>query len=100
MKVMMICLICLFFFAVTVEATPEYAKWGAIAVKETQKRYNADIIDYKHIGRTELTPKKSEEKFKLWLRSKEGNEFGVYVLIEFDPSTDIIQKIRFFESDR
>lgn len=88
------------FFVVTVGAAPEYAKWGTIAVKETQKRYNADIIDYKHIGRTDLTSKKSEENFKLWLRSKEGNEFGVYVLIHFDPTTDIIQKIRFFEFDR
>jgi transcription antitermination factor NusG len=73
---------------------------GAIAVKETQKRYKAEIIDYKHIGRTEISPKKSEEKFKLWLRSKEGNEFRVYVFIHFDPSTEIIQSIRFSETHR
>lgn len=86
--------------AVSVEATPEYAKWGNIAVEETAQRYQADIIDYKHIGRTNLTSKKSEEKFKLWIRSKEGNEFGVYVSIQFDPSTEMIQSIQFTESNR
>ncbi|WP_265333546.1 YqzG/YhdC family protein [Paenibacillus guangzhouensis] len=53
------CLIALFITStVSLEAAPEYAKWGTVVVKETQKRYKADIIDYKHIGRTELTPKK------------------------------------------
>ncbi|WP_246072950.1 DUF3889 domain-containing protein [Paenibacillus dokdonensis] len=85
---------------VSVEAEPEYAKWSAVAVKETQKRYKADIIDYKHIGRLELSPKKSEEKFKLWLKSKEGNEFAVCVFIQFDPTTDMIYSIRFTESNR
>jgi hypothetical protein len=85
---------------VTLGAVPEYAKWGSIAVKEAEKRYNADIIDYKHIGRADLTPKKSEEKFKLWLRSKKGDEFGMYVFIQFDPSTNKIQSIRFSESDQ
>ncbi|MCR8658799.1 YqzG/YhdC family protein [Paenibacillus endoradicis] len=83
--------------AVSVGATPEYAKWGKVAVEVTQKRYSADIIDYKHISRTHLTTKKSEEKFKLWIRNKEGIEFGVYVSIQFDPSTEIIQSIQFSE---
>jgi hypothetical protein len=101
MKRLMIFLIALFIVSTaSVGAAPDYAIWGTIAVKETQKRYKADIIDYKHIGRTELTPNKSEEKFKLWLRSKEGKEFGVYVSIQFHPSTEIIQSIRFSESNR
>jgi hypothetical protein len=101
MKILLISLITLFFVSsVSVGAAPEYEKWGVIAVKETQKRYNADILDYKHIGRTNLTPKKSEERFKLWVRNKKGNEFAVYVFIQFDPSTEKIQSIRFSESDR
>lgn len=84
----------------SVGATPEYVKWGKIAVEETQKRYRADIIDYKHIGRTDLTTQKCEEKFKLWIRNKEGNEFGVYTSIQFDPSTEKIQSIQFSESTR
>ncbi|MDQ0192779.1 hypothetical protein J2T20_001128 [Paenibacillus wynnii] len=83
-----------------VEAVPEYAKWGAIAVKETQMRYNADIIDYKHLGRTKLTPETVEEKFKMWLRRHDGKEFGVYVSIRINVSTDVIQSIRFTETDR
>ena len=83
--------------AVSVGAAPEYVKWGKIAVKETEERYKADILDYKHIGRTDLTTQKSEEKFKLWIRSKEGKEFGVHVSIQFDPSTEMIQSIQFSE---
>lgn len=100
MKRLLISLLAVFIVSTaSVEAEPEYAKWSAVAVKETQKRYKADIIDYKHIGRLEITPKKSEERFKLWLRSKVGNEFGVYVFIQFDPSTDVIYSIRFIEAN-
>lgn len=92
-KILISFLVILIFSTVTVEAAPEYAKWGKIAVEETQKRYNAVIIDYKHIGRTELTPKKSEEKFKLWIRSKAGNEFGV--LYQSNLTHQLIQSNRF-----
>lgn len=101
MKKMILTLITLFIAStVSLSAMPDYEKWGAIAVKETQKRYQADIIDYKHIGRTELAANKFVEKFKLWLRSRQGNEFGVYVSITFDPSTEVIQSIQFTESTR
>lgn len=101
MKKLLISLLAILMFStVSVDAMPEYAKWGKIAVQETQKRYEAEIIDYKHIGRTELTPKKSEEKFKLWVRSKAGKEFGVFVSIQFDPSTERIQTIQFSETNR
>ena len=97
-KLLIILLVIFSSFTASVEATPEYAKWGKIAVEKTQERYKADIIDYKHIGRTELTPKRSEEKFKLWMRSKTGSEFGVLVIIQFDPTTEIIQSIQFSET--
>ncbi|MNO23499.1 hypothetical protein D3C76_133020 [compost metagenome] len=100
-KNMVLCLIgVLIISAMPAEAAPVYAKWGTIAVKETQKRYNADIIDYKHIGRTQLTPETAEEKFKLWLRTRAGREFGVYVSIRFNVSTDEMQSIQFTETDR
>lgn len=98
---LLICIILLFnVSSVSLDAEPEYAKWGAIAVKETQKRYQEKIVDYKHIGRSELAPNKSVEKFKLWLRGQEGKEFGVYVSITFDPSTENIQSIQFDETTR
>lgn len=100
MRILMISLISLFIVSVASAGEPEYAKWGTIAVQETQKRYKADIIDYKHICRTQITQKKFEEKFKLWLRSKEGNEFGVYVSIQFDPTTEITHSIQFSEFNR
>lgn len=99
MKKLMISLFTLLIiFAISVGAAPEYVKWGNIAVDEAQKRYRADVIDYKHIGRTNLTQKKSEEKFKLWIRNKEGKEFGIFVLIQFDRSTEMIHSIQFIEA--
>ncbi|WP_232380856.1 DUF3889 domain-containing protein [Paenibacillus tianjinensis] len=99
-QLVILILVMLMFPTASIEAMPEYAKWGKIAVEETQKHYKAAIIDYKHIGRTELTPKKSEEKFKLWIRNKAGNEFGVIVTIQFNPSTEIVQSIQFSETNR
>lgn len=82
-----------------VSAEPEYAKWGHMAVKETMKKYNASIIDYKHIGRTQITPNITEEHFKLWLKN-DLKEFGVYVTIKFRTSDDQVISIHFVETDR
>lgn len=60
-KVMISLLVLLIASTISVGAAPDYAKWGALAVKETQKRYQATILDYKHLGRTDLTSQKSEE---------------------------------------
>ncbi|WP_127550819.1 DUF3889 domain-containing protein [Paenibacillus amylolyticus] len=84
----------------TVAAIPDYAKWGIIAVKETQTKYNVDILDYKHIGRTSLTADQSREQFKLWVRAKDGKQFAVYVNVDFNPSTQQLKKVQFSESDR
>lgn len=81
-------------------AIPDYAKWGIIAVKETQTKYNVDILDYKHIGRTSLTADQSREQFKLWVRAKDGKQFAVYVNVDFNPSTQQLKKVQFSESDR
>jgi hypothetical protein len=70
-------------------------------MQETQKRYpTASIVDYLHVGRTVITPDLSQEMFKLWLRQRDGREFGVYVTILFNSYTDEIQSIRFVETDR
>lgn len=45
MKTWLISLMTVFvMLAAPVQANPEYEKWGAIAVKEAQKRYRADIF--------------------------------------------------------
>lgn len=79
-------------------AEPAYAKWGKIAMTETGKRYQASIIDYKHLGRTRIDEHMSEEKFKLWLKDSE-KEFGVYVTIKFKSDTEEIISILFSESN-
>ena len=81
-------------------AIPDYAKWGIIAVKETQTKYNVDILDYKHIGRTSLTADQSREQFKLLVRNKDGKQFAVFVNVDFNPSTQQLKKVQFTESDR
>ncbi|WP_340025823.1 DUF3889 domain-containing protein [Paenibacillus sp. FSL K6-1096] len=97
----MIALLLLFLFtAVPVSASsaaPDYARWGKIAVKEAQQRYNADIVDYKHIGRIQLKPNLAEEKFKLQVRRKDGREFGVLVKVRFNPSNNRLQAVQFLE---
>lgn len=81
------------------QAVPAYAKWGQLAVKETQSNYpNAKIIDYLHEG-SELQGDSTIEKFKLWL--KEGNrEFGVFVRIEYTTKTENVVTIKLEETDR
>ncbi|MBU5442256.1 DUF3889 domain-containing protein [Paenibacillus sp. MSJ-34] len=103
MRILLLSVISLFFAAVvsaSAEMAPEYAKWGQIAMEETQKRYQAEIVDYKHVGRQNISSEKAEETFKLWLRKSDGTEFGVYVAIQFDPSSNAILTIRFSETDR
>lgn len=67
---------------------PEYAKWGRIAMIRTKEKYRtADIVDYLHVGRTQVSPAIAEEEFKLWL--KDGSrEFGVRVTIRFFTAND------------
>jgi hypothetical protein len=83
-------------------AVPEdlsYAKWGQLAMMEVKKKYDSSIIDYQHIGRTQIDSHTSEEKFKFWLRSS-SREFGVYVKIRFDNATEKVKSISFQETER
>lgn len=86
-------------FAHAQPETPSYAKWGTLAMKETQSKYpNANIIDYLHEG-SESKGDSTIEKFKLWLR--EGDkEFGVFVRIEYTTETEKVVNIEFEETSR
>lgn len=76
--------------------TPPYAKWGSLAVQKTAEKYpNAKVVDYLHVGR-ETKDKTSIEKFKLWLKSGD-KEFGVFVNIEFNNTTEQIVNMTFKE---
>ncbi|MCP1357237.1 YqzG/YhdC family protein [Aneurinibacillus migulanus] len=79
---------------------PAYAKWGSMAMVETRKKYpSAKIVDYLHVGRTNISSGVAEEKFKLWLNQGE-REWGVYVTISFETETDKPLSITFKETDR
>lgn len=81
------------------KVNPPYAKWGLLAVKETEKKYKgAQIIDYLHRGR-QINEQSTIEKFKLWLK-KENQEFGVFVNITFDTHTEEVLQISFTETDK
>jgi hypothetical protein len=86
-------------FAHAQPETPSYAKWGMLAMKETQSKYpNSNIIDYLHEG-SESKGDATIEKFKLWL--KEGDkEFGVFVRIEYTTETEKVVNIEFEETSR
>ncbi|THE15489.1 DUF3889 domain-containing protein [Bacillus timonensis] len=78
---------------------PEYAKWGRLAMEETQKRYpSAQIVDYLHVGRYKKNGM-YVERFKLWLK-QDNREFGVLVNITFEPVTERVKNITVVETDR
>jgi hypothetical protein len=81
-------------------AQPEYAKWGKIAVKQTELRYpQADVVDYKHIGRDDVSGTVAAENFEFNL--KQGDrEWKVNVRVEFNKDTEQIQSISFEEVNR
>lgn len=77
----------------------EYEKWGQLAVQKTKEKYpNAQIKDYKHVGRVQGI-NTTLEKFKLWLKEGE-REFGVLVHIEFDKQTERVIDISFKEVEK
>lgn len=83
----------------TQQVIPTYAKWGKLAMQETQLKYpNAKIIDYLYEG-NESNRDSTFEKFKLWL--KDGDiEFGVFVKIEYTTETENVVNIEFQETSR
>ncbi|HJV46434.1 MAG TPA: DUF3889 domain-containing protein [Bacillota bacterium] len=78
---------------------PTYAKWGRFAVDAVNKKYGVKVVDYLHIGRKVLTPTVTQETFKLWVR-RNSHEFGVYVTIKFETSTDKVLSVNFKETTR
>ncbi|MFG1732579.1 hypothetical protein PAEVO_15310 [Paenibacillus sp. GM2FR] len=75
---------------------PASATWGTLAVTETKRKYNMDVVDYLYMGRTTISSEMAEEKFKLWLK-KGAREFGVYVTVSFHPTTHQFISIRYEE---
>jgi hypothetical protein len=85
--------------ALAQQEVPAYAKWGRLAIKETQSKYpNANIIDYLHEG-SESKEDSTIEKFKLWLKDGD-NEFGVFVRIEYTTETEKVVNIELKETSR
>ena len=83
----------------TQQEIPAYAKWGKLAIKETQSKYpNANIIDYLHEG-SESKEDSTIENFKLWLKDGD-NEFGVFIKIEYITETEKVVDIEFKETSR
>ncbi|MBO0588911.1 YqzG/YhdC family protein [Sporosarcina sp. E16_8] len=81
------------------EEQPAYAKWGRLAIKETEAKYpNAKVIDYLHEG-SESQKDETIEKFKLWLK-EDDKEFGVFVRIKFMTKTEQVITIDLQETSR
>jgi len=78
------------------KAEPDYAKWGRMAMQETAKRYRAEIVDYKHLGRQSEHAGKAVESFKLLLNNGH-RQFGVTVHIRFQLQTEQVLQIQFIE---
>jgi hypothetical protein len=78
---------------------PSYAKWGRFAIGQVSQRYKAEIIDYLHVGRRNLSSNTAEEVFKFWVRDND-REFGVYVSIIFEVDTEKVLTVQFTETQR
>ncbi|KOP69251.1 hypothetical protein AMS62_24480 [Bacillus sp. FJAT-18019] len=75
---------------------PAYATWGGLAIEQTKRQYNADVIDYLFMGRNTISSVLAEEKFKLWLK-RGSQEFGVYATVAYHPIKNQFLSIRFEE---
>jgi hypothetical protein len=73
-------------------AEPEYAKWGRLAMQTADEKFDADIVDYKYLGRSEMRQGEAVETFRLWLK-RPDREFGVLVRITVDTRTDQAKKV-------
>ncbi|WP_255298519.1 DUF3889 domain-containing protein [Brevibacillus dissolubilis] len=92
-RIMTSLLACMLFFSTTTYAhpqqpeTPSYAKYGKLAMEETKKHYpNAEITDYRHVGRNKVNATTAKETFKLRLKQNQ-KEWGVLVNIIFETQT-------------
>lgn len=75
----------------------DHAKWGRLAVKQTQMRYPvAQIKDYAYLGRGKGKNLETQ-RFKLWLQQGE-KKFTVFITIKVDPKNNTMKKIQFVES--
>jgi hypothetical protein len=84
---------------------PDYAKWGRLAMQQASAKYDASIVDYLHIGRTQVSPGIAEEAFKLWLRERRQahgqarpREFGVIIRFRFYTADDRLISVRYEET--
>jgi len=76
---------------------PAYAKWGRIAVEKAKERYpDAAIVDYLYVG-SRKNGHIITETFKLWIQQPH-REFGIFLMIERDAETDVIQSIHIVET--
>ncbi|WP_308639323.1 DUF3889 domain-containing protein [Paenibacillus silvisoli] len=85
--------------AATVSAEPPYAKWGRLAMKETMKKYHAEIVDYKHVGRKVEDAGLMSETFRLLL-NKGARKFEVTVRIWFEQHSEKVVRIQFTEDGK
>jgi len=74
------------------QAEPDYAKWGRLAMQTVQDKFDADIVDYRYLGRSEERQGEAVESFRLWLKQSD-REFGVLVRITVDTRTNEAKKV-------
>ncbi|MCI3920949.1 DUF3889 domain-containing protein [Paenibacillus sp. TRM 82003] len=77
---------------ITGTKTPDYAKWGRLAMRETSRRYGGAIVDYEHLGRVPAGPGFAEERFRFWVRG-DDEQFGVYATIRFETESERVVRL-------
>jgi Protein of unknown function (DUF3889) len=93
-RILTLILACMFLFSNASYAhphqpeTPAYAKWGKIAMQETKRQYpNAEITDYRHVGRNTINATTAKETFQLKLKQNQ-QVWNVQVNVVFETKTE------------
>jgi hypothetical protein len=79
------------------EQLKENEKWGQLAIKEVQKKYEGVLIkEYQYVWHEEKKDGTGIKRFKFLLRHL-GKEFGVYVTISYDVKSEEVKEIQLME---
>ena len=74
------------------QAEPDYAKWGRLAMQTVHDKFDADIVDYRYLGRSGERQGEAVESFRLRLK-RQDREFGVLVRITVDTRTNEAKRV-------
>ncbi|MYL38098.1 DUF3889 domain-containing protein [Halobacillus litoralis] len=76
-------------------AQPDYAKWGKIAVEETDKNYpDFDLVNYEYQGKVAIADNREQYTF-LFTMDQDGTKKKVRAYVLINPAEDQLIEVQF-----